>query len=200
MFVSLARKFNKPNALNEVFEARLNDIDKNDYLALTTLYLQVFNPTRANGAEKLLAKYKGKEEIMFAEFSSKWHTCNPLEQAMPVTPAAGTSVACQNVTEDSGKLTTSTSVQSHFVTEVKDKVVSEPLAADALKNDYQQLLTEFYQKHNPQKVSEIAKTLENYKVTTKPLVLPQVRLVSLICCLSPLPNQNREKSRKCLPN
>jgi hypothetical protein len=172
MFVSLARKFNKPNALNKVFEARLKDIDKNDYLALTTLYLQVFNPTRANGAENLLAKYKGKEEVMFAEYSSKWHTCNPVEKAKPVTPAAVASVAAQNFTNSSGNISASAPMPSHFVTEVKDRVVSEPLAADTQKNDYQQLLTEFYQKHNPQKVSEIAKTLENYKVITSLLCSP----------------------------
>jgi hypothetical protein len=161
MFVSLARKFNKPNALNEVFEARLKDIDKNDYLALTTLYLQVFNPTRANGAEDLLAKYKGKEEIMFREYSSRWHTCNPVEKAKPVTPAAVAPNVAQNFTKSPGP---------NFVTEVKDKVVSKAVAADAETNDYQKLLTEFYQKHNPQKVSEIAKTLENYKVRAKPFV------------------------------
>ena len=58
MFVALAKKYNKPNALNEVFESRVKDIDRNDYLALTTLYLQVFNPARASGAEKLWTKNK----------------------------------------------------------------------------------------------------------------------------------------------
>ena len=68
MFVSLAKKYNKPNALNEAFESRLRDIDKNDYLALTTLYLQVFIPTRAHSAGKLLTNYKGKE-AQYAEIA-----------------------------------------------------------------------------------------------------------------------------------
>lgn len=60
MFVTLAKKFNQANALNEVFESRMKEmnIEKNDYLAMIKLYLQVFNPTRANGAEKLLNEYK----------------------------------------------------------------------------------------------------------------------------------------------
>jgi hypothetical protein len=169
MFVSLAKKYNKPNALNEAFESRLRDIDKNDYLALTTLYLQVFNPTRAHSAGKLLTNYKGKEEAMFAEYSSKWYTCNPLEKVKPVAPAAVASVGAHNLFAlSSGNLSKSAPAPAPFATEVKDSVASEPVATGT-KNDYHELLTEFYQKHNPQKVSEIAKTLENYKVRTKSL-------------------------------
>ena len=58
MFVSLAKKYDKPNALNEVFMSRAKSIDANDYLVLITLYLQVFNPSRASGAEKLWIKHK----------------------------------------------------------------------------------------------------------------------------------------------
>ena len=58
MFVSLAKKYNKSNALNEVFQSRVKDIDTKDYLALITLYLQIFNPSRASGAEKLWMKHK----------------------------------------------------------------------------------------------------------------------------------------------
>lgn len=64
MFVSLAKKYNKPNALNEVFESRAKDIDKKDYLALITLYLQVFNPSRAGGAEKLWTKNKVRRMLL----------------------------------------------------------------------------------------------------------------------------------------
>ncbi|KAL3799320.1 hypothetical protein ACHAW5_001257 [Stephanodiscus triporus] len=170
MFVSLAKKYNKPNALNEAFESRLKDIDKNDYLALTTLYLQVFNPTRAHGAGKLLTNYKGKEEAMFAEYSSKWYTCNPLEKVKPVAPATVASASAQNLFAlSSGNLSNSVPAPAPLATEVIDSVASEPVATGTLKNDYHELLTEFYQKHNPQKVSEIAKTLENYKVRTKSL-------------------------------
>jgi hypothetical protein len=159
MFVSLAKRYNKPNALNEVFESRLKDIDKHDFLALTTLYLQVFNPTRANGAEKLCTKYKGKEEAMFADLSSKWYTCNPLEKAKPVAPAATPNLFPLS----SGKLSGSAPALSPFATE-EGSVIPEPVATCAIKNDYHELLTEFYQKHNPQKVPEVAKTLKNYKV------------------------------------
>ena len=173
MFVSLAKRYNKPNALNEVFESRLKDIDKNDYLALTTLYLQVFNPTRANGAEKLCTKYKGKEEAMFADLSSKWYTCNPLEKAKPVAPAIVAPAAAPNLFPlSSGKLSTSAPSPSPFATEGLGSVAQEPVATSDIRNDYHELLTEFYQKHNPQKVSEVAKTLENYKVRTKYLFSP----------------------------
>ena len=58
MFVKLAMKYNKPNALNEVFLARLKHIDRKDCLALTKLYIQVFNPAKAAGAEKYLSQHK----------------------------------------------------------------------------------------------------------------------------------------------
>jgi hypothetical protein len=183
MFVSLAKRYNKPNALNEVFESRLKNIDKNDYLALTTLYLQVFNPTRANGAEKLCTKYKGREETMFADLSSKWFTCNPLEKAKPVAPAVvapavvapavvAPAAAPNLFTQSSGKLSRNAPAPSPFSTEGLVSVVPEPVATGAIKNDYHELLTEFYQKHNPQKVSEVTKTLENYKVRIKFSSLP----------------------------
>ena len=178
MFVSLAKRYNKPNALNEVFESRLKNIDKNDYLALTTLYLQVFNPTRADGAEKLCTKYKGREEAMFADLSSKWFTCNPLEKAKPVAPAVvapavvAPAAAPNLFTPSSGKLSRSAPAPSPFSTEGLVSVVPEPVFMGAIKNDYHELLTEFYQKHNPQKVSEVTKTLENYKVRIKFSLLP----------------------------
>ena len=58
MFVKLAMKYNKPNALNELFLARLEDIDRDDLVALTKLYIQVFNPSKAAGAEKYLSQHK----------------------------------------------------------------------------------------------------------------------------------------------
>jgi len=58
MFVSIAKKYNKPNALNVEFETRVKDIDQSDYLALLTLFIQVFNPSRVSIAEKYLNKYK----------------------------------------------------------------------------------------------------------------------------------------------
>ena len=58
MFVSIAKKYNKPNALNVKFETRVKDIDQSDYLALLTLFIQVFNPSRVSIAEKYLNKYK----------------------------------------------------------------------------------------------------------------------------------------------
>ena len=58
MFVKLAMKYNTPNALNELFLARVKDIDRKDCLALTKLYIQVFNPAKAAGAEKYLSQHK----------------------------------------------------------------------------------------------------------------------------------------------
>ncbi|KAL9191213.1 hypothetical protein ACHAXT_000919 [Thalassiosira profunda] len=74
MFVKLAMKYNTPNALNELFLARVKDIDRKDCLALTKLYIQVFNPAKAAGAEKYLSQHKGKEAEMFAKLSEKWRT------------------------------------------------------------------------------------------------------------------------------
>jgi hypothetical protein len=58
MFAGLSKKYGTPNALNGVFESRVKGIDKKDYLALMSCYLQVFNPSRAYSAEQYLAKYK----------------------------------------------------------------------------------------------------------------------------------------------
>jgi hypothetical protein len=105
---------------------------------------------------------------MFADLSSKWFTCNPLEKAKPVAPAVVAPAAAQNLfTPSSGA-----PAPSPFSTEGLVSVVPEPVATGAIKNDYHELLTEFYQKYNPQKVSEVAKTLENYKVRIKFSLLP----------------------------
>ena len=58
MFVGLAKKYSTQNALNDAFESRLKDVDKDDFLALTRLYLQVFNPTKVKSAEQLVEKFK----------------------------------------------------------------------------------------------------------------------------------------------
>jgi hypothetical protein len=166
MFVSLAKRYNTSNALNEEFESRVKNIDKHDYSALTKLYLQVFNPSRANDAEKLLMKNKGKEETMFADLSSRWFTCNPLQKVnLPAVPSAESSSAAQNllapIVEEPS---TSEPTPNPYVTE--SKLIagsSEPIATVTDENDYHKLLTDFYQRHNPQKVSEVTKTLENYK-------------------------------------
>jgi len=165
MFVALAKKFDKPNALNEVFESRVKAIDSNDYLALTSLYLQVFNPARAGIAEKLWSRNKGKEAEMFAEYSSKWCTCNPLEKPKPAEPAAAPpQPKPQNLfAPSSEKPITSSPVPSPFDTAVRRSAAPDSLDTGASKNDYHKLLTEFYQKHNAQKMAEVTKTLEKYK-------------------------------------
>ena len=58
MFMAYAKKYDRPNALNAVFESRVKDIDQHNYFALTSLYLEVFNPARAGQAEKMMSRYK----------------------------------------------------------------------------------------------------------------------------------------------
>jgi len=175
LFVGLAKKYDKPNALNEVFESRVKGIDQNDYLALISLYLQVFNPARAEVAEKLLSKNKGKEADMFAEYSEKWRTCNPLEKPKsaklttkpqnlfaarePTTSAPAPSPFAPEVKSNQ---TSSAPAPSPFG-EVKSTVTSGSSDVGATEINYHKLLTEFYQKHNPQKVPEVANTLSKYK-------------------------------------
>ena len=203
MFAGLAKKNGTPNALNEVFESRVKGIDKSDYLALMSLYLQVFNPSRANSAEQYLAKYKGKEAEMFAKLASKWNTCNPLDNAASVqvpspekhttlppvvsvsapapSPfASGSAPAPSPFGAGAGSApgpspfgggsapgpspfgAGSAPAPSPFGAEVKTSgVTTNDSVAD--ENKYNRLLTEFYEKHNPQKVNEVSKTLEKYK-------------------------------------
>eukprot|EP00984_Skeletonema_dohrnii_P014079 scaffold5885_cov96-Skeletonema_dohrnii-CCMP3373.AAC.1 len=95
MFVALAKKYNKPNALNEVFEARVKDFDKSDWLALLKLYLGVFNPSRVDQAETMIAKYKGKERQMFKAFASRWYACDPSDDSNKSDDAPKSTVTSQ---------------------------------------------------------------------------------------------------------
>jgi len=189
LFVALAKRYDKPNALNGEFESRVKDIDKNDYLALTSLYLKIFNPARAEVAEKLLSKNQGKEAEMFAEYSSKWRTLNPLEKPKPTKPStASPQTKTQNLFLPRENPSTSAPAPTPFGAEKESSATSTSApAASAFapgatsgKNvptasatsdsgtsandiDYRKLLTEFYQKHNAAKMSEVANTLEKYK-------------------------------------
>merc|ERR1711966_397627 len=195
VFTSLAKKYDKPNALNVIFESRVKKIDKNDYFALTSLFLEVFNPSRAGQAEKLLSRYKGKEAEMFAEYSSKWKTINPLEQPAAASPQTkpqnpfaprldklstnnvpaptpapspfATEVKSSAPSDSFGKSSPApspfaTQVKSS-ATEVKSSTPSDSLDKGSNTIEYHTLLTKFYEKHNAQKVPEVANNLEKYK-------------------------------------
>ena len=99
---------------------------------------------------------------MFAELSSKWLCCNPLEK-----PTAAASPFAQSQPATSKPQPTSTSpfatTSSPFTTEAAKPSLKSADAAGSSK-DYHKLLTEFYQKHNAQKVPEVSKNLEKYKV------------------------------------
>lgn len=58
MFVSLAKKHNTTNALNEVFLSRVKDTNRDDLVALLTLYLSVFQPAKVGEAGSYLSRYK----------------------------------------------------------------------------------------------------------------------------------------------
>ncbi len=79
---------------------------------------------------------------MFEKLSKKWYTCNPYDPSP-------------------NQLSTNTSASIAFNEEKSDANA----AID--KIEYRKHLTEFYQKHNLQKVAEVSKTLETYKVRTK---------------------------------
>lgn len=97
MFVALAKKYSKPNALNEVFEARVKDadVDKSDWLALLQLYLSVYNPSRIGQAESMIDKYKGKERQMFKAFAAKWYACDPTDDSTKSENAPKSTVTVQ---------------------------------------------------------------------------------------------------------
>lgn len=107
---------------------------------------------------------------MFAELSSKWLCCNPLEKPTAAAPPLASSSDSTNIFAQSKPATsksqpTSTSpfatTSSPFTTEA----AKPSLKSDAgSSKDYHKLLTEFYQKHNPQKVPEVDKNLVKYKV------------------------------------
>ena len=162
----------------------MKDIDRNDYLALTTLYIQVFNPARASIAEKYLSKYKGREAEMFAELSSKWLAINPLEKSkeeqpnkpqnlfastpsQPTTTTSASSPFAAPFKTEEKKSDTTSPFAAPFTSKPTLNIASKPAADAAPSKDYHKLLTEFYQKHNSQKLPEVAKTLEKYKVRKK---------------------------------
>eukprot|EP00986_Skeletonema_menzelii_P003700 scaffold1174_cov196-Skeletonema_menzelii.AAC.1 len=109
MFVALAKKYSKPNALNEEFEARVKDVDKSDWLALLKLYLSVFNPSRVGQAEEMIAKYKGKERQMFKAFAAKWYACDPSDVSNKSDSAPTSTVPSQP------KMTSTSSAQEPAV-------------------------------------------------------------------------------------
>lgn len=109
MFVALSKKYNKPNALNGEFQARVKDIDKSDTLALVKVYLGVYNPSRLDQAETMVAKYKGKEDQMFKAFSNKWYTCNPLEDPKKSDKSVKSTVESQPASSSSSATTSAPS-------------------------------------------------------------------------------------------
>ena len=108
---------------------------------------------------------------MFAELSSKWLCCNPLEKPTAVAPSLAslsesTNIFAQSQPATSKQQSTSTSpfatTSSPFTTDASKSNLKQADAGSS--KDYHKLLTEFYQKHNPQKVPEVDKNLEKYKV------------------------------------
>lgn len=79
MFLMLAKKHKRPNALNEVFTQRMKDIDIKDYQSLTETYLSVFFPSDIQQVGVLLKKYKGNEKELFSKLSDNFHACNPFD-------------------------------------------------------------------------------------------------------------------------
>ena len=77
---------------------------------------------------------KGKENVLFQKLSEKYKVPNPLE--LNKTTKADISIG--------------------------PHISAKPQVDDT--SDYQTLLTQFYQTHNPSKVSEVMKNLTKYKV------------------------------------
>eukprot|EP00804_Cyclotella_cryptica_P005596 CCRYP_003074-RA/>CCRYP_003074-RA protein AED:0.03 eAED:0.03 QI:2763/1/1/1/1/0.66/3/74/286 len=79
LFVRLAKKYNKPNALNDIFRSRASGIDSTDYHALTELYLSVFYPSDLGECNRLLKKYEGEEKELFSKLAQNFNACNPFD-------------------------------------------------------------------------------------------------------------------------
>ncbi len=133
---------------------------------------------------------------MFAQLSSKWFTCNPLKpkqaekpaEPAPAPPAPAPAPPAQTQPQNLfAAKPISAPAPSPFTSGVKSSAASEPspftagaktgatsktadVGADN-KKDYNKVLTDFYQRHNAQKLPEVAKTLEKYKVRLDGLVL-----------------------------
>lgn len=79
-------------------------------------------------------------------------------------------------------------------------------AAKSSEPDYHKILTEFYQKHNAEKVGEVAKTLEKYKVRATAQIQYSTQYTEFLVCLltkvffTIINLLNREGSRQCLPS
>jgi hypothetical protein len=102
----------------------------------------------ANFVAVLSPSEQGREEAAFEEISSKWYTCNPFSRSseQPVAFSAKSTLAS---------------------TEEKSSAALDAVDTNDDQNKYNKVLTEFYQKHNAPKVSEVSKTLEAYKVRGK---------------------------------
>ena len=80
LFSLLASKYETSNALNSVFEERVEDIEMiPDYLSLLKVYLSVFHPAYLPNAKSLLLKNKDNEEKLFVQLAAKFSGVNALE-------------------------------------------------------------------------------------------------------------------------
>ena len=111
------------------------------------------------------APMQGKEADMFAEYSSKWKTINPLQKPAAASPQTKPqNPFAPSLCKPSTNIPAPTPAPSPFAMEVKSTAASDSLGKGSNTNDYHTLLTKFYEKHNVQKVPEVANNLEKYKV------------------------------------
>ena len=110
---------------------------------------------------------------MFADLSSKWFAINPLEKAKeePAPPQPKPQVVAPKKEQPTASAapapspfaTTNAPAPSPFSTTSFTTATEAKPPVDSAVKDYHKLLTEFYQKHNPEKVTEVVKNLVKYK-------------------------------------
>eukprot|EP00555_Chaetoceros_dichaeta_P015495 CAMPEP_0198274958 /NCGR_PEP_ID=MMETSP1447-20131203/62563_1 /TAXON_ID=420782 /ORGANISM="Chaetoceros dichaeta, Strain CCMP1751" /LENGTH=767 /DNA_ID=CAMNT_0043969465 /DNA_START=233 /DNA_END=2536 /DNA_ORIENTATION=+ len=114
-----------------------------DYHQIMTQFYQKHNAAKLGEVTKTLQKYKGKEIQLFEKLAKKYGVSNPLR--------APTKGATKHVSSE------------HAAMHKERNPIESQTIDSTGEPDYHNVLSQFYQKYNPSKIGEVAKTLHRYK-------------------------------------
>jgi hypothetical protein len=79
LFLRLAKQYDKPNPLNGVFKAQVQNINTEDYRKVAELYLSIFYPSEAGELDALMLRYKGDEKNLIAKLQANFNACDVVD-------------------------------------------------------------------------------------------------------------------------
>lgn len=76
LLLRLAKQYDKPNPLNGVFRAKVQNINSEDYRKVTELYLSIFYPSELGELDTLMLRYKGDEKSLISKLQANFNACD----------------------------------------------------------------------------------------------------------------------------